>query len=303
MSEKRAMPGQLRIGRIFYLNLYPIFHGLDETVRDGRYVYLDGHPALVNKELRGGGVDASPSSSIVYLKNPEDFSLIEGHSISADGPIRSIYLFSRYPIEELGGRLIGVTNQTETSAALLRIILKKFHSVDCEIRVTALTAVKALDKIGQKLDKGGRALDKGGAGKLGAYLAIGDDAMRAWKKLGEEQSPGSPGGQGAFPLLVYDLGGIWRDNTGLPFVFALWIARKDRVAEKMRAFEQFRRDLDRAKDYALSHFEDAARQQPVRELSRKEVIEYWGGITYGLGPSEKKGLRLFGKYARELGLL
>ena len=296
MSEERAMHGQLRIGRIFYLNLYPIFHGLDETVRDGRYVYLDGHPALVNKELRGGGVDASPSSSIVYLKNPEDFSLIEGHSISADGPIRSIYLFSRYPIEELGGRLIGVTNQTETSAALLRIILKKFHSVDCEIRVTALTAVKALDKIGQKLDKGG-------AGKLGAYLAIGDDAMRAWKKLWEEQSPGSPGGQGAFPLLVYDLGVIWRDNTGLPFVFALWIARKDRVAEKMRAFEQFRRDLDRAKDYALSHFEDAARQQPVRELSRKEVIEYWGGITYGLGPSEKKGLRLFGKYARELGLL
>ncbi|MDA8085118.1 MAG: menaquinone biosynthesis protein [Nitrospiraceae bacterium] len=288
----------MRIGRIFYLNLYPIFHGLDKTVPEGRYTYFDGHPARVNGELRTGGVDASPSSSIVYLKAPGDFSLIEGHSISAGGPIRSIYLFSRYPIERLGGKVIGVTNQTETSAALLHITLRKFYGLDAAIRVTARPAGEVLDKIGR------------GGGRLGAYLAIGDDAMRARKKFGEEPGRGSPGGKlqvydrdAGGGLLVYDLGEIWCEKTGLPFVFALWIARKDRVAEKRRAFKQFREDLECAKGYALSHFEEAARRQPVKELSRQEVMRYWEGITYGLGPSEKKGLRLFGKYARELGLL
>lgn len=269
---------KLKIGRISYLNLYPVFYGLEKTLRDkGRYLFFDGYPALVNAELRSGGVDASPSSSIVYLKNPEDFSLIEGHSISADGPIRSIYLFSRHPIEKLGGRTIGVTNQTETSAALLQITLKKFYGLDFEPRVTALSPARSV-------------------GRFGACLAIGDDAMRARKKFGE-------GAGGGGRLLVYDLGEIWREKTGLPFVFALWIARKDQMTRKKRAFEQFRRDLDRAKAYALSHFGEAARRQPVKELGEREVIEYWKGISYGLGAPEKKGLRLFRKYAAELGLL
>ncbi len=90
MKEKKEEFGSplkagpvLRIGRISYLNLYPIFRGLEKTVEErGRYKFYDGHPALVNEKLRKGIVDASPSSSIVYLKNPSDFSLIEGHSIS-----------------------------------------------------------------------------------------------------------------------------------------------------------------------------------------------------------------------------
>ncbi|MDA8387945.1 MAG: menaquinone biosynthesis protein [Nitrospiraceae bacterium] len=278
------MPEELRIGRIFYLNLYPIFHGLDKTAPGGRYLYFDGHPARVNAWLRTGGVDLSPSSSIVYLREPGDFSLIEGHSVSADGPIRSIYLFSRFPLEELGGRLIGVTNQTETSVALLRIILGKFLGLDHRIRVTALPAARALSR-------------------FSAYLAIGDDAMRARKDFTFEGRFRKNGPVSSGDLFVYDLGEIWREKTGLPFVFALWIARKESMKAKRRAFGQFKRDLDSAKGYALSHLGEAARRQPVAELSRQEVIRYWKGISYGLGPAEKKGLRLFGRYARELGLL
>ena len=276
------MSGTLKIGRIFYLNLYPIFHGLDRAAPD-RYIYLDGHPARVNAWLRAGAVDLSPSSSIVYLRDPVDFSLMEGHSVSSDGPIRSIYLFSRFPLEELGGRTIGVTNQSETSVALLRIIVRKFYGLDHSVRATGLPASRAV-------------------ARYGAWLAIGDDAMRAYKVFGlrkEKEKEKNPRGD----LFVYDLGEIWREKTGLPFVFALWIARKDRMRAKRRAFAGFRRDLDLARDYALSHLKEAARLQPVSELGPVEVIRYWKGISYGLGPAEKKGLRLFGKYARELGLL
>ncbi len=277
-KEKTEMPASpLRIGRISYLNLYPIFRGLEKTVEDaGRYRFLYGHPALVNRRLRKGDVDASPSSSIVYLKSPADFSLIEGHSISCFGPIRSIYLFSRLPLTEFRGGTIGVTNQTETSAALLKIVLKKFLGMNFKARVTGLPAARALQT-------------------YGACLAIGDEAMIAGKQMVKKGQTGS--------TFVYDLGLIWKEKTGLPFVFALWIARKDSVAQNKKAFRGFRRDLERAKQYALAHLEEASKETPLKGLAPEDVLRYWRGISYGLDPMEKKGLALFRKYAKELDLL
>ncbi len=267
----------LKIGRISYLNLYPIFRGLEKTVEEeGRYRFFDGHPALVNSKLRRGYVDASPSSSIVYLKAPADYSLIEGHSISSDGPIRSIYLFSRLPIVELRGKTIGITNQTETSAALLKIVLKKFLGVDFKTRVTRFPVAQSLQR-------------------YGACLSIGDDAMLARKQRGKKGGPDA--------CFMYDLGLLWKENTGLPFVYALWIARKNSVSRNKKAFAAFRRDLERAKLYAVSHLEEAAREKPLNGLDPSEVLQYWRGISYGLDLMEKKGLALFRKYAKELDLL
>lgn len=275
VSPLRTSP--LRIGRISYLNLRPIFRGLEKTVEEeGRYRFFDGHPAMVNAKLRSGEVDASPSSSIVYLKNPEDYSLIEGHSISSFGAIRSIYLFSRLPMEELKGSTIGITNQTETSAALLKIVLKKFLGMDFKTSVTRLPAARCLRT-------------------RRACLAIGDDAMLAGKQMGKKGGPAA--------CFIYDLGLIWKEYTGLPFVYALWIARKDSVAQNKKAFGLFRRDLERAKQYALAHLEEASREKPLKGLDAGEVFRYWKGISYGLGPMEKKGLSLFRRYARELDLL
>ena len=270
--------GPLKIGRISYLNLYPIFRGLEKTVEreKGRYRFFDGHPAMVNAKLRKGYVDASPSSSIVYLKNPADYRLIEGHSISSDGPIRSIYLFSTLPIKELGGRTIGVTNQTETSAALLKIVSKKFFGVDFRTRVSRLPVAGCLQK-------------------YGACLSIGDDAMIAFKRRGKKGGPAAD--------FVYDLGLIWKEKTGLPFVYALWIARKDSAVRQKEAFAAFRRHLDQAKLYALEHLEEASREKPLKGLAPEEILLYWRGISYGLGPMEKKGLAQFRKFAKELGLL
>lgn len=276
-GTKKGPVSPLKIGWISYLNLYPILRGFEKTVPElDRYEFHDGHPALVNAKLRKGIVDASPSSSIVYLKNPSDFSLIEGHSISSSGPIRSIYLFSRLPVKELGGRTIGVTNQTETSAALLKIVLGKFHGLDFKTRITKLPVADSLHT-------------------YGATLAIGDDAMIAEKKIGKKGGPDSP--------FVYDLGLIWRQQTGLPFVFALWIARKDSVQQNKSAFRRFRLDLERAKQHALAHLEEAAEEKPLKFLSPADVLQYWRGISYDLGTLEKKGLALFRKYTKEMDLL
>lgn len=263
--------GQLKIGRIGYANLFPIFHMLQRHADCSVYEFVEGVPSVLNRLLRDGDIDISPSSSIEYLRNRKQYTLIDGHSISSAGPVGSILLFSKRPIETLKGLIVLASTQSETSVALLQIVLKKFYDLDCPVRSSSEPLQKALET-------------------HSAYLLIGDDALREalrWPKL-----------------YIYDLGDVWYRNTGLPFVFALWIARSDRCKEEPAAFEQFRKDLDMAKARAMKDLQTVARESRLRSvLSGDEIVAYWQGISYDLTQEHRKGLGLFRQYAEELKLL
>jgi len=130
---------KLRIGKIPYANLFPIFYMLEKECDCSSYEFVEGVPSVLNKMLRDGEIDVSPSSSIEYLRNPSLYRIIDGHSISSKGHVKSILLFSKIPIVELNGGTIYVSSQSETSVALLDIILKKFYTImiqnKTEIRV------------------------------------------------------------------------------------------------------------------------------------------------------------------------
>ena len=129
MEEKH-----LRIGRINYANLFPIFHALLEKAGDSSaYEFVEGVPSFLNRLLREGKVDISPSSSIEYLRRRDKYDILEGHSVSSFGPVGSILLFSRRPIETLNGLTVLTSAQSATSVALLDIILKKFYELDCPL--------------------------------------------------------------------------------------------------------------------------------------------------------------------------
>lgn len=263
--------GLLRIGRIRYANLFPIFYMLERSADCSAYEFVEGVPSVVNRLLREGDIDISPSSSIEYLRNEERYTVLDGHSISSAGPVGSILLFSRRPIETLNGLIVLASSQSETSVALLEIVLNKFYDLDCPLKSTSEPLEKAIET-------------------HTAYLLIGDDALREalkWPKL-----------------YIYDLGDIWHKNTGLPFVFALWIARNDWSMEEPALFERFRKDLDVAKVGALKNLRTIAGESPLLSmLSEDEIVSYWKGISYDLDEEHKKGLKLFRKYAEELKLL
>jgi chorismate dehydratase len=261
----------VRIGRIRYANLFPIFYMLERSADRSAYEFIDGVPSVVNRLLREGDLAISPSSSIEYLRSREKYTVLDGHSISSAGPIGSILLFSRRPIETLDGQVVLASSQSETSVALLGIILRKFYDLDCPLRSTS----EPLEKV---------------IGQHTACLLIGDDALR--------EAPGWP------KLHIYDLGEIWYKNTGLPFVFALWIARNDWSREEPALFERFRKALDAAKTHALKDLRTIAGESSLRDiLSVDEIVSYWKGISYDLGEEHKKGLELFRKYAEEVKLL
>jgi chorismate dehydratase len=280
---------RLRIGRIPYMNLFPIFATLEKTVDCSAYEFIDGVPSSVNRLLRDGKIDVSPSSSIEYLRNRDDYTLIENHSISSFGPVGSIFLFSSKRIEDLDGATVLTSSQSETSVVLLAIILRKFTGIACTLKSSDEPLAK-------------------GISAFPAYLLIGDDAVKAIKEVQSSTEAARAGtlsgASGPSSLRVYDLGEIWFRRTNLPFVFALWIARRELRTRESELFAKFTRDLDTAKAIAVKSLETLARGSPLRGvLKEEEIVSYWKGISYDFGDDHRKGLELFGEYASDLGLL
>lgn len=243
------------------------------------YEFVEGVPSTLNRLLRQGKIDISPSSSVEYLRHKDRYTIMDGHSISSTGPIGSILLFSRKPIETLDGSTVLASSQSETSVALLDIILKKFYVIDCQLKATNEPLQKALET-------------------YPAYLLIGDDALNA--VAGYKLQATSKNSR----IYVYDLGDIWHKNTGLPFVFALWIVRKDCCTDRPLLIARFKKDLDTAKIKALKSLKIIARESPLKNiLSEGEIFSYWQEISYDLDDEHKNGLELFRKYAKELKLL
>ncbi|HEX8949468.1 MAG TPA: menaquinone biosynthesis protein [Dissulfurispiraceae bacterium] len=264
---------KLRIGRIPYANLFPIFYMLQKERDCSCYEFVEGVPSKVNALLRSGQIDVSPSSSIEYLRNPSYYRIVEGNSVSSRGPVGSVFLFSARPIEELGGVAVYTTSQSETSVGLLKIILAKFYGLNCPMETT------------DRPETAGEA-----------FLLIGDDALKYSSKLLVARHS----------LRVYDLGELWYRHTGLPFVFALWIIRDGTGGGRecrSELLERFAADLTYAKEAALGNLPGIARHAPLRTfMSEEEILSYWKKLDYELTEEHRKGLGLFGKYLDELRL-
>jgi chorismate dehydratase len=274
VSAERVEPlnnVKLRIGKISYANVWPIFYMLEKEADCSSYEFVEGVPSTLNKMLREGSIDVSWSSSIEYLKNPGLYTFIENHAIDSDGPVGSVLLFSKRPLEELDGETVLMTSQSDTSVALLQIICRKFYGLSCTYAQTSEPFEEAIES-------------------SQAYLLIGDDALaRASRRT---------------DLHVHDLGQLWKKHTGLPFTYALWLIRKKSSENKADLLLTFKQDLDRAKEHALADLRGLAAVSPLRDmLSEDGLVDYWKGISYNFGNAHKQGFELFRKYAAELGLL
>ncbi|HDQ41363.1 MAG TPA: solute-binding protein [Desulfonatronum sp.] len=267
----------LRIGRIDYLNVWPLFQGLKSLDRSlGGLEVISGHPSCLNQLLSDGNLDLAPSSSFEYLTRVGSYSLLPDLSISADGPVKSVVLvcpfdFKEMPLRVANGLRIGLTSASASSKALLRI-LWRFHWQWPEPQWTAVAP-------GQGLDLGN------------PFLEIGDMALRL--------TCSSPTG-----WHIMDLGQAWKEFTGLPFVFGVWMVREGLSPQAEKTLAMVMRSLAVARQEFLRHPHALVHQYPRPEwLSVQALENYWQCIRYDFGPREQAGLMLFGEYARRLGLL
>lgn len=251
----------LRVGRISYLNAIPFFHCLQQAGFAGKVD--DGVPAELNGRLAAGEIDLSPSSSFEYAARWREYLLLPGYSISSLGPVHSVLLFSRLPLAAVPGDAIALTGESATSVNLLRVLLREFcgaEQVACAVPHQPVEEVLA-----------------GG----GSALLIGDRALRAARAR--------PAG-----MNVYDLGELWWRFTGLPFVFGLWIVRRQAFARKAEAIRTFCRQLGVSLDLAFADLDGMATVvAPGSPLDATELADYWRTVSYRLGPAHLAGLRRF----------
>jgi chorismate dehydratase len=262
----------LRIGRIAYANCSPLFHELQHRTSPEDFEFISGVPSCLNALLAAGEIDVCPSSSIQYALHPELFLILPGLSISSIGAVGSVLLFSRQPIETLDGETILLSSESATSVNLLRILMGIRFGFSCRFVVSEKALGKALQD-------------------APAMLLIGDTALGA--VLQETD------------LMVYDLGELWYEWTGLPFVFALWFCGRRVAAERSDEVTSLAGHLIASKVSACSKLETIAHSSSEAEwMGIERLVAYWrNNISYDLDERHLEGLKLFYRYCVELGLL
>lgn len=254
----------LRVGRISALNMYPIYHGL-ERAADPTLAFTDGVPSTLNRALLEDRLDVSAMSSIAYARNAARLRLVPVASITAGGAVDSIQLFSRVPFEEV--RSVAVTPHSETSVALLRILL----GPDVPFEVLGGDPARALERVD-------------------GVLLIGDEALA--------------GLRAPFAAHRADLGERWRARTGQPMVFAVWAAGARVARERPGALARFAELLTAARSAYLSDPEAVVAAAAERFPFPADFIRpYLRRLRYEFGSSERAGLETFLTQAAGIGEL
>jgi chorismate dehydratase len=262
----------MRLGRIGYINCYPVYGAMDRGVVPVGGELVTGSPSELNGLLAAGELDVSVVSAVEYARNAGAYHLLPDIAISCDGPVRSVALFSQRPVEELDGRTVLASASSRTSVHLLELLC---HDV-WEIR-PVLVEVRAE----------AQDLDELGSLPHEAVLVIGDAALLL-----------AAGGHYAHR---YDLGEEWKAMTGLPFVFAVWAARREAPVEQVGALH---RALLESRAWGLRHLpqlaDEAARQTGIPTAVCRE---YLGGLNYALSYSHLEGLTSFFRRLAERGVV
>jgi chorismate dehydratase len=112
----------IRLGRISYVNMAPVFYRLDAGVQE-----VQGVPTDLNARLLAGELDVAPISSIEYARNADRLRLLPRLCVGSEGAVDSIQLVSRKPLEQV--RTVAVTPESATSVVLTKVLLPEAEHV------------------------------------------------------------------------------------------------------------------------------------------------------------------------------
>lgn len=254
----------LRIGAVSYLNTKPLVFGMEPRAADWELT-LD-LPSRLADGLAAGNYDVALIPSVEYFQHP-GYGIVSDACIACRGPVWSVKLLSRVPFGEI--RTLALDEGSRTSAALVKILLEN----RCGVRPTTSPLPIGVEASEVTTD---------------AILLIGDRAMHPFP--------------GEFTQ-VWDLGEEWCRWTGLPFVFAMWVARDLARVESWRG-GALAGILGEARDAGLANLEAiSATAGPAAGLAPAACLSYLrDNLYFHLGPLERQGLELFRGYVTQAGL-
>jgi chorismate dehydratase len=180
---------KIRVAAVSYLNTKPLIYGFEQGRMKDEVELITDFPASIAKMLLNDEVDIAlvPVATIPLLK---EHHIITDYCIGTNGEVASVCLFSDVSLEDID--VILLDYQSKSSVGLLKILLKEYWEINPRLEIA----------------------EKGYENKIMANtagLVIGD---RAFIQRNNNR-------------YIYDLGYAWNQMTGLPFVFAAWIANKE----------------------------------------------------------------------------
>ncbi len=237
---------KIKVGAVSYLNTKPLLYGIEHAPVFAQIDLQLDYPAKIAEALLNGEIDLG-LVPVAILQRMPFAEIVTDVCIGCDGAVASVCLFSDVPIAEV--KTVLLDYQSRTSVRLLRILLKEYWQVQVEI-------VDTKDDYTHLIEG------------TTAGLVIGDRAFAQRKKS----------------KYVYDLGDAWKQLTGLPFVFAAWVANKKLPATFLHAFAT-------ANLQGLQNIENVLNNNVYDEFNLRDY--YTENISYLLDAEKKKGMELF----------
>ena len=251
----------LKLSVVQYLNTVPLIWGMLHGEQQGKFDLQLTTPANCADALRQRKVDVGIIPSIEYQRL-DRAQILTGMSIAAKNEVKSVLLLCKVPIAKV--QTVATDNSSRTSAALLRVLMRKFYSK----WITVIPLAPRPEIMLERAD---------------AALLIGDAALTYSGNVAE----------------VYDLAVEWKRFTGLPFVFALWVGHDDLNLTKRQP--EFAASLEFGLAHLD---DIAAEYAPKLGIAPEAVKVYLSqNINYSLDEENRQGLRLFYKLAHEAGII
>lgn len=237
---------RIKVGAVSYLNTKPLLYGLRNSPLMQQIELIEDYPASLATQLINGDIDLGlvPVAIIPELKK---HFIISDYCIGCNGEVASVALFSDVPINKIEKILLDY--QSKTSVMLTKILLKNFWKVG---PIFSNADENYIEKI------------KGST----AGLIIGDRAFEQRSKF----------------KYIYDLGLAWKQYTGLPFVFAAWVANKPLSVEFTEAFNS-------ANAQGFNHLDEIVASLSYSYYNLKQY--YLQNIQFKLDENMLKGLNRF----------
>lgn len=250
----------IRIGAVGYLNARPLTWALDR--RPDRWQMRYDVPSVCAALLHAGDVDLGLIPSIEYL-HASDYRLVPGIGIGSRGPVASVALYTRVPLERV--REIALDTSSRTSVTLIRVLCRHHFGIQPAF-VPHWPDLAAMTRTHE------------------AGLLIGDPAFDVDHE--------------ALGLQKIDLGEAWTAMTGRPFIYAAWTGRAGVLdAAQVAWLQEAQAEGVDATDAIAAEYggDEAAR-------TARAAVYLRDNVKYGLGPEEAAGLQMFLDYAAALGL-
>jgi len=248
----------LRLSVVQYLNTVPLIWGMLHGEQRGMFGLQLTVPSGCADAVAQRQADVGIVPSIEFQRMG-DVKILPGMSIASKHMVKSVLLLSKMPLAQV--QTVALDESSRTSAALVRILMQKFYQRSVRFSPAPPDPAVMLSH-------------------ADAALLIGDPALAY---------------QG--PAEVYDLAQEWRNFTGLPFVFAVWMGRGNLSSHIA--------DFAASRDFGLAHIDDiAAEYAPKLSMTPAAVKVYLTqNIDYSLDEDNRQGLKLFYKLAHEVGIV